>query len=130
LSLPGPQAARAAPPVPNGATWTQIGANVFKMPWALVRSQGLAVDGTNLYFSWQSGLQKTDGAYSVLASNSSCPSVSGTATSLATPGSKHIGDIDVANDTAYASLDSSTSGRHARSAAPASSMPRWRPCSH
>jgi hypothetical protein len=105
LTLLAPSAFAADP------AWTQVGADVFKLPAGLYRSQGLTTDGSNWYFSWQFGLQKTDLAYNELARNSSfSPFASGIPDSLGALGYNHIGDIDVANGIVYASLDSSTSG--------------------
>jgi hypothetical protein len=111
LLLGGHVAVQAADSVPSGSTWTQTGADVFKTPEGFYRSQGMATDGTNFFFSWQFGLQKTDSAYNVLANNSSfSPFSSGIPSSLSALGYNHIGDIDTANGIIYASLDSSSSG--------------------
>jgi len=91
--------------------WSLVSADVFKVPDAIYRTQGMTTDGSNLYFAWQFGLEKTDMAYNVVASNSSAvPFSSGIPDALSAQGYNHIGDIDQANGTIYASLDSSTSG--------------------
>jgi len=95
----------------TSSEWTQVGTNVWTVAQgAIYRTQGMAADGPDYYFSWQYGLQKTDGSYNVLTSNSSYPTVSGIPTALSSLGYNHIGDIDYANGRIYASLDSSTSG--------------------
>jgi hypothetical protein len=112
LSLVAVAAALATTQAAHAAdTWALQGAEVFKVPEAIYLTQGMATDGSHWYFSWQYGLQKTDLSYNVEANNSSAiPFVSGIPASLAAQGYNHIGDIDVANGTVYASLDSSTSG--------------------
>ncbi|MDB5999334.1 MAG: sorting protein [Rhizobacter sp.] len=94
------------------SNWTQVGADVFGLPDGIYRSQGMTTDGTNVYFSWQFGLEKTDAHYNEIARNSSLSLSTGTITSgidpsLSAQGFDHIGDIDYANGIIYASLDNS-----------------------
>lgn len=102
----------AAQPAAQAASsaWTQTGADVFYVPDAIYRTQGMTTDGTSWYFSWQYGLEKTGLSYNVVTKNSSyAPFSPGIPSSLIALGYDHIGDIDYAGGTIYASLDSSTS---------------------
>ncbi len=95
----------------NASPWVQVGTDVFGVAAGVYRTQGMTSDGTDYYFSWQYGLEKTDTSYNVLANNSSySPFQSGIPPSLSALGYNHIGDIDYANGIIYASLDSSTTG--------------------
>jgi hypothetical protein len=45
----------------HASPWAQVGADVFGVQDGVYRTQGMATDGTDFYFSWQYGLEKTDG---------------------------------------------------------------------
>jgi hypothetical protein len=119
LLLLGSQLSAQAADAPAG-TWSQVGADVFGFPNGVYRTQGITTDGTNVYFSWQFGLEKTDAKYNEIARNSTyalTPSgitlpQSGIPASLSGLGYDHIGDIDYANGKIYASLDDSQTTPH------------------
>ena len=76
----------------------------------LYRSQGMATDGTQWFFSWQYGLERADNNFNSVQRNSSftlpgnlSPGIPG---ALMAQGLNHIGDIDYHNGVIYASLDS------------------------
>jgi hypothetical protein len=93
------QAAAATPP-PSGQ-WHQVQDVTFYAADALLRSQGMATDGRDLFFSWQGGLLHTtaDGRLPLGASPVAIP------LDLALHGSNHIGDIDVRGHTLYAPIE-------------------------
>jgi hypothetical protein len=119
LLLLGSQLSAQAADAPAGQ-WAQVGADVFGLPSGVYRTQGITTDGTNVYFSWQFGLEKTDAKYNEISRNSTfgldssgitLPQ-SGIPTSLSSLGYDHIGDIDYANGKIYASLDDSQTNPH------------------
>lgn len=76
----------------------------------LYRSQGMATDGKQWFFSWQYGLERANDNFDTLQRNSSftlagglSPGIPG---ALLAQGLNHIGDIDYHNGVIYASLDS------------------------
>jgi hypothetical protein len=75
----------------------------------LYRTQGMATDGRDWFFSWQFGLEKTDHEFNTILRNSSVTLplnvVPGIPTALLAQGLDHIGDIDYHNGIIYASLD-------------------------
>lgn len=96
--------------------WQEVGVDHFYLhspPYSLTglyRSQGLASDGQQWFFSWQYGLERTDAAYASLQRNSSValPSLAitpGIPATLVAQGLNHIGDIDYANGLIYAPIE-------------------------
>jgi PEP-CTERM motif len=119
LLLLGAHGVARAADAPAGS-WSLAGADVFGFPDGVYRTQGITTDGTNVYFSWQFGLEKTDLNYNEISKNStyaitssgiSLPQ-SGIPASLSSLGYDHIGDIDYANGLIYASLDDSQTTPH------------------
>ena len=113
-------AAAPAPPDPFGAcppTWRLVSTDTFKGADALVRSQGATTDGTNWYFSWQGGIQRTtdvNGTYVPEAAGTWAPqqavAPSGDPTGQNHLGNTHIGDIDYGNGTIYAPYEDGGEG--------------------
>lgn len=97
-------------------TWTPSGVDHFYLNQpagsftGLYRSQGVATDGTQWFFSWQYGLERADLAFNSLQRNSSFSLpmnlVPGIPLPLLAQGLDHIGDFDVYNGTLYVPLDS------------------------
>jgi hypothetical protein len=79
----------------------------------LYRSQGIATDGRQWFFSWQYGLEIANDAFESIQRNSSFQLpmnlVPGIPSNLLGQGLNHIGDIDYNDGIIYASLDT-TSG--------------------
>lgn len=75
----------------------------------IYRSQGIATDGNQWFFSWQYGLERADANFNSVQRNSSftppASLVPGIPLSLLAQGLDHIGDIDYYNGVIYASLD-------------------------
>jgi len=78
----------------------------------LYRSQGMATDGEQWFFSWQYGLERADDAFNSIQRNSSVDIVNGAPSlnpgipaDLLSQGFDHIGDIDYKDGIIYASLD-------------------------
>jgi hypothetical protein len=71
------------------------------------RTQGIATDGAQWYFSWQYGLEIADNQFNSVRRNSSIlPPEFGIPFDLLLRGLDHIGDIDYHDGIIYASLDS------------------------
>jgi len=109
-------AAASLSPALAAPTWQQIGLEQFYLHnppgsfTGVYRSQGIATDGQQWFFSWQYGLERANNAFESLQRNSSL-SLSGSLTpgipaALLAQGLDHIGDIDYHNGLIYASLDS------------------------
>ena len=81
----------------------------------IYRSQGIATDGQQWFFSWQYGLERAGNDFVSLQRNSSFQwpaSLSpGIPPALLAQGLNHIGDIDYDNGIIYASLDSTAGYR-------------------
>lgn len=79
----------------------------------IYRSQGIATDGNQWFFSWQYGLERADQSFTSVQRNSSFTPpgavTPGIPLNLLAQGLNHIGDIDYYNGKLYVSLDS-TSG--------------------
>lgn len=80
----------------------------------LYRSQGIATDGQQWFFSWQYGLERADQNFVSVQRNSNM-SLSGQLTpgipaQLLARGLNHIGDIDVSAGKLYVPLDSTAKG--------------------
>jgi hypothetical protein len=90
-------------------SWHSIGSDKFYLPDGLYRSQGLATDGTQWFFSWQYGLERADLNYNSLQRNSNYPNQIGIPTPLLAQGSNHIGDIDYYNGKIYAPIENGPS---------------------
>lgn len=96
--------------------WSLVGTDNFYLQsppnsfTGLYRSQGMATDGTQWFFSWQYGLERADNAFNSVQRNSafslSDGLTPGIPTALLAQGLDHIGDIDYYNGVIYASLDS------------------------
>jgi hypothetical protein len=87
-------------------TWTYTGADRFSFIAGAYRSQGVATDGTQWFFSWQYGLERTTPDYRELARNSSIAGLrSGIPESIAALGGNHIGDIDYHAGKIYAPIE-------------------------
>lgn len=70
------------------------------------RTQGVATDGSQWFFSWQFGLEIADSQFNTVRRNSSIlPPQSGIPFNLMLRGLNHIGDVDIHNGIIYASLD-------------------------
>jgi hypothetical protein len=93
--------------------WQYAGASSFFISATadsgLYRSQGMATDGQQWFFSWQYGLERADNAFHSVQRNSSLTAttslVPGIPTSLLALGLDHIGDFDYYNGKLYVSLD-------------------------
>ncbi len=86
--------------------WAETGVSSFTGTDFAYRSQGLASDGTNVWFSWMSGLQRTDMNYAIQVK-----SVYDIPLTLAlSKKSDHIGDIDVYNGVLYAPIEDGKNG--------------------
>lgn len=90
-------------------SWHAAGADKFYLPNGLYRSQGLATDGTQWFFSWQYGLERADLNYNSVQKNSNYPNQIGIPTPLLAQGSNHIGDIDYYNGKIYAPIENGPS---------------------
>lgn len=98
--------------------WQLVGLNQFFLHnppnsfTGLYRSQGMATDGHEFFFSWQYGLERTDLAFESLQRNSNFNPVTGLTPgipdTLLAQGLNHIGDIDYNDGIIYASLDTSS----------------------
>lgn len=96
--------------------WQQVGLEQFYLHQppgsftGLYRSQGMATDGQQWFFSWQHGLERANNAFESLQRNSSLSLSSGLNSgipaALRAQGLDHIGDIDYHDGILYASLDS------------------------
>ncbi len=71
----------------------------------IYRSQGIATDGQQWFFSWQYGLERAGNDFVSLQRNSSYPTTPGIPNALLAQGLDHIGDIDYYNGVLYVSLD-------------------------
>ncbi|HIV72648.1 MAG TPA: PEP-CTERM sorting domain-containing protein [Candidatus Aquabacterium excrementipullorum] len=97
-------------------TWSLVGTDNFYLHnppgsfTGVYRTQGMASSGDNWIFSWQYGLEITDGGFNTLQRSGSLSLSTGITpgipSSLLAQGLDHIGDIDVHNGIIYASLDS------------------------
>ncbi|MDP2834919.1 MAG: PEPxxWA-CTERM sorting domain-containing protein [Pseudomonadota bacterium] len=97
-------------------TWVETSVDHFYLhnpPYSmtgLFRSQGVASDGQQWFFSWQYGLERTDDAFASLQRNSAIalPSLAitpGIPAALVAQGLNHIGDIDYASGLIYAPIE-------------------------
>ena len=75
----------------------------------LYRSQGIATNGQEWFFSWQYGLERADMAFNSLQRNSNLDPVNGLTPGipleLLAQGLNHIGDIDYKDGIIYAPID-------------------------
>lgn len=104
------------PALAAAETWVPAGVDHFYLHQpagsftGLYRSQGVATDGSQWFFSWQFGLERTDLGFNSLQRNSSFSLpmnlVPGIPLPLLAQGLDHIGDFDVHNGTLYVPLDS------------------------
>lgn len=107
-------AATIALPAQAADTWQIAGVEQFYVNDAatsgIYRSQGIATDGTQWFFSWQYGLERAGNDFVSIQRNSTFTPPSGLnpgiPPSLLSQGLNHIGDIDYHNGIIYASLDS------------------------
>lgn len=92
--------------VAQAETWQLEGVDEFYLPTGIYRSQGVAHDGSNWYFSYQYGLEKTASNFDSLIRNSDYYAKKpGIPLAIMAQGGNHIGDIDVANGTLYAPIE-------------------------
>lgn len=90
----------SATPAPS-ERWRQIAVQTFFGADAELRSQGMATDGHDMFFSWQLGLMRTSAdPLSLLAINPYAIPVD-----LVVDGSNHIGDIDYYDGKIYAPIE-------------------------
>ncbi len=96
---PAPAAAATPPPV---ALWEQTGTTTFPFPDSIFRTQGIASDGESLWFSWLTGIERTDltaETVHVARRYDAIPP------DLVDTGHNHIGDIDVHDGILYAPIE-------------------------
>ncbi|MYN18291.1 PEP-CTERM sorting domain-containing protein [Rugamonas sp. FT107W] len=109
--------AAALAPAHAADNWTLAGVDNFYMHTptpdsftGLYRSQGMATDGKQWFFSWQYGLERANDNFDSVQRNSSLTLAGGLKpgipAALMAQGLNHIGDIDYHNGVIYASLDS------------------------
>ncbi len=109
--------AAALVPAHAADAWKLVGVDKFYMHTptpntftGLYRSQGMATDGKQWFFSWQYGLERANDNFDSLQRNSSFTLTGGLSpgipAALLAQGLNHIGDIDYHNGIIYASLDS------------------------
>lgn len=92
----------------NAETWQRIGVDIFYADAAAYKSQGLATDGKQWFFSSTNGLERANFDYSrIQAVMPAIAPALAQPSSVADRGLNHIGDIDVANGTLYIPLDTS-----------------------
>lgn len=84
----------------DGELWSESGLDTFSGTTALVRSQGVATDGTSWFFSWTKGLERDDLDFNAQESN-----LFAIPAEQAALGDDHIGDIDYANGTLWVPLE-------------------------
>jgi hypothetical protein len=70
-------------------TWRRVGFDTFALPEGGLRSQGIATDGNQWFFSWKFGLERADNGYADTFNNPMA-----IPPELLLNGSNHIGDID------------------------------------
>lgn len=87
--------------------WTRTADMTFDTVTATGRSQGIAWDGTNYYFSWNYGLENTDATLKTITRQAASIPFD-----MLLAGSDHIGDIDVYNGTLYAPVEDSKNYAH------------------
>jgi hypothetical protein len=95
--------------------WRQVGVEQFFLHdppnsfTGLYRSQGIATNGREWFFSWQYGLERADNAFNSLQRNSAFDPVAGLKpgipAELLAQGLDHMGDIDYKDGTLYIPLD-------------------------
>lgn len=81
---------------------------VFAITTAAVRSQGVATDGTSVFFSGNFGFDITD-AVTLTSKKQNALAIPG---ELMLAGSDHIGDFDIWNGTIYAPIEDSNGYKH------------------
>jgi hypothetical protein len=81
--------ASAKPTCTPVESWRRVGVDTFPLPEGGLRSQGIATDGHQWFFSWKFGLERADNTYADTTNNPvAIPP------ELLLNGSNHIGDID------------------------------------
>ena len=91
----------------DAESWQPLGADEFYGTTGLVRSQGLATDGTSWFFSWELGLERTAADFTdELNQTPAIPSA------LAALGDNHIGDVDFWNGSLYAPIEDGSAYLH------------------
>jgi hypothetical protein len=99
----------SAEPETSACGWKLVGSDSFRLPGGLTRSQGVTTDGNGWVFSWQGGLERTDGAYLTQAVGTLPPDIA--LQPQVNPdgtnhvGGNHIGDIDVYDGKVYAPVE-------------------------
>ncbi|MDY0745577.1 PEPxxWA-CTERM sorting domain-containing protein [Paucibacter sp. R3-3] len=90
-------------------TWVQTGVDRFTGSAASAKGQGLVWTGSSWIFSSSNGLERTDAAFNRVQNvNPAIPAELFNPSAAAPKGLNHIGDLDVAGNTLYIALDSST----------------------
>ncbi len=84
----------------DGETWEPRGLDSFRLFAAVTRGQGVATDGTRIFFSGTDGLERTNTSYVRETAN-----LRAIPMWLETMGSNHIGDIDLWNGVLYAPVE-------------------------
>lgn len=101
MLLAAPAVAAASPDLVSN--WVETGKVEFHGMDGIYRSQGVASDGTSLFFSWNIGLIRTS------VEDPSTPIVDHSLTAipddLGNSGHNHVGDIDVADGILYAPIE-------------------------
>jgi hypothetical protein len=94
-------------------TWAYAGVDRFSSLTGAYRSQGVASDGAQWFFSWRYGVQRTSNGYREVESNYSVwQRKSGIPESIEALGGNHIGDIDYHAGKIYAPIEDSPDYRN------------------
>jgi hypothetical protein len=93
-------------------SWAYAGMDRFSSDEGIYRSQGVATDGAQWFFSWQYGLERSTLDGGTLERNFSIiPPRSGIPDDIALRGGDHIGDIDYDAGKIYAPIEDSAAYR-------------------
>lgn len=94
----GPASA-ATPPVTG---WQETAVKSFPTPDGFYKSQGVATDGSRLYFSWNAGLHSTDLTMDTVLVDNVFDAIP---YDMKAQGSNHIGDLDYYDGQLYAPIE-------------------------
>jgi subtilase-type serine protease len=90
-------------------SWVQTGVDRFTGTASDAKGQGVVWDGSSWIFSSSNGLERTDANFNRIQNvNPAIPPALFNPSATAPKGLNHIGDLDVAGNTLYIALDSST----------------------
>ena len=93
-------------------TWVQTGVDRFTGTASDAKGQGVVWTGSSWIFSSSNGLERTDTAFNRVQNvNPAIPAELFSPSAAAPKGLNHIGDLDVAGNTLYIALDSSTADK-------------------